>query len=107
MLKKGNILSLIAKASLFLSSLQYYGNICLKGGEYIMWYANIFLKSGRNITLSELQSINKHTDSSTIKITKFDEFCISKGQRLTFVGKTSIVTLLSDEIEFIEISQAN
>ncbi|UZQ86005.1 hypothetical protein ODU73_000398 [Thermoclostridium stercorarium] len=71
------------------------------------WYANITLKSGKNIIVDDLQSINKQnsTDSSIKKITDFSTFFLLKGQRLSFVGQKSIVTLMSDEIEYVEIVQ--
>ena len=74
-----------------------------------MWAANIQLKSGKNVLVEDLQSINKQSivDSSVSKITKFDEFHLLHGQRLSFVGKSTIVTLLSDEIEYVELNKYN
>jgi len=73
------------------------------------WYVDISLKSGKNIVIDNLKSINKQssTDGSVAKIVKFDDFYLTKGQRLSFVGETAIATLTSDEIEYIEFKQHN
>lgn len=70
------------------------------------WYANISLKSGRNVVVSNLKSINKSSssDSSVTKIVNFEEYHLMHGQKLTFVGE-SISTLISDEIEYVEFRQ--
>mgnify|MGYP000910280877 CR=1 FL=1 len=73
----------------------------------MMWTADIYLKSGKNIIVRNLQSINKlsSTDSSITKITDFQEYHLLKGQRLSFVGELTVVTLLSEDIEYIQISK--
>jgi len=71
------------------------------------WYADITLKSGKNIIVDKLQSINKQSsiDSSIHKITDYTTFFLLKGQRLSFVGENSMVTLMSDEIEYVELKK--
>ena len=71
------------------------------------WYADINLKSGKNIIVDNLNLINKLStvDSSVEKITDFNAFFLLKNQRLSFIGEKSIATLMSDEIEYIEFKQ--
>lgn len=68
------------------------------------WLANINLKSGRNVIVYELNTINLKTmiNSSVQEITDFKSFHLSPGFKIVFVGK-QIVSVVSDEIEYLEI----
>ncbi|WP_113675489.1 hypothetical protein [Vallitalea guaymasensis] len=62
-----------------------------------MTTALISLKSKRFVEIDDLQSINKLSpfDSSVTKITDFDNYHLTSGQNLTFVGQSKTVTLNS------------
>ncbi|MFZ7120725.1 MAG: hypothetical protein ACOWWH_07220 [Eubacteriaceae bacterium] len=69
--------------------------------------ANIHLKSGKEIIVDDLQTIYSKTYSGTtsIKIEDFTDFFLNSKEKLIFVGKPSIVTLISDEIAYVELKE--
>ncbi|KXG78254.1 hypothetical protein [Thermotalea metallivorans] len=73
----------------------------------MIWYAEIRLKSGNIVSISNLLSVNKksQTDSSIAKIEDFKTFHLSPAQLLTFVGEKESVTLISNEIEYVKFFQ--
>ncbi len=72
------------------------------------WYVNISLKSSRYVTIDNLQSVNEQSgyDGSIEKYSNFEEFHLVNGQNLTFIG-SSVVTLSSNDIEYIEFNKKN
>ncbi len=73
------------------------------------WNADIVLKSGKNALVEDLTSINTKstTDSSVKELKDFKTFHLNRGQRLSFVGEKSVVSIISDEIEYVELSERN
>lgn len=71
----------------------------------MVWYANVVLKSGNNVLIDNLMSINtKSTSDSSIKeIKDFKTFHLTISQRLSFIGENSVVSLMSDEISYVEL----
>lgn len=69
------------------------------------WNVNIVLKSGKNIVVDKLVSINTKmtSDDSIKKMEDFKSFHLSQNQRLSFVGEKGVATLISNEIEYVEI----
>lgn len=74
----------------------------------MVWRAGIQLKSSRFVTVDGLISIDTKSmrDSSIEKLTDFNNFHLSLHERLSFVGAKEIVSLSSDEIEYVQISQS-
>lgn len=74
-----------------------------------MWMANICLRSGKYLLVEDLQSINElsGTGPTITKITNFDEYHLLKDQKLSFIGKSAMVTLLAGDIEYVQISERN
>lgn len=75
----------------------------------MFWYADINLKSGKNIIVEKLQSINDQygADNTTTKITDYNDFFLQAHHRLSFVGEKSIAVLSSEEISYVELKQCN
>lgn len=75
----------------------------------MVWTANIVLKSGKNIIVENLVSINTKNgaDSSVKELKDFRTFHLSRAQRLSFVGSSSVASLMSDDIEYVELSEKN
>lgn len=69
------------------------------------WTATIRLKSAIYITVDNLISIDKKNinDKSIEKITDFKSFHLPKGI-LAFIGEKDLVTLNSNDIEFVQLS---
>lgn len=71
------------------------------------WNADIVLKSGKNVLVEKLSTINtkSSTDSSVKELKDFRTFHLNRGQRISFVGEKSVVSIISDEIEYVELSE--
>lgn len=74
----------------------------------MVWLADIYLKSGKNVIVDNLVSVNEQSgyDSSISKITDFSTYHLTNGQRLTFIGDP-IVSLLSDGIDYVQFVEHN
>lgn len=60
--------------------------------------ANIILKSGQNIIINNLKSI----DTPNSSITNFSEFYILNNELLNFIGDSSCVAINAISIEYVE-----
>lgn len=61
----------------------------------------INLKSGKFVDIDKFKYLTYPSSEKTLKVTAFENFYLYD-RLLTFVGETSIVTLNSNDIEFIE-----
>lgn len=71
------------------------------------WNAEIVLKSGKVVTVTDLKSINwkLQSSSSVVENTEFEKFVLPSGRILSFVGEKQIVSLSSNEIEYLTLHQ--
>jgi hypothetical protein len=70
----------------------------------VAWTVDISLKSGKNVIVEDLQSVNilSNFDSTIKKTIKFGEFHLEANQNLTFAGKSSSISLSSNDIEYVQ-----
>jgi len=64
---------------------------------------DIILKSGKSIVIEDFKHIAYPSDDESIIVKKFDNFYLYN-RLLTFVGDSTIVTLNSEDIEFVRFS---
>lgn len=71
------------------------------------WNVDIKLRSGSILKIEDLKTINNKNplDSSIINTDKFHTFHLSNGQHLTFISEGHIISLSSNDIEYLNFKE--
>lgn len=75
----------------------------------LKWDAKILLKSDKIVNIDGLKTINRKSkaNSTIIRDTDFENYILPTGQQLSFVGEDSVLSVRSDNIEYLQLDKIN